>query len=209
MANNIYLVIDREAGQFVVIDPSIESSPVLQRAHELEASGLRLQAIWNTHGHFDHIFDNHLWKTAFNVPLLMHDADLFFVERLREQAMWFGFEPPEQVIPDQFLQDGQTLRLGRHEAQVLHTPGHSPGSVSFYFAESEFCVSGDVIFPGGAGRVDLPGASATQLEASLRLLTSLPGQTRLLPGHFDATTVGHEKLSNPALLNAAAFFQQT
>ena len=209
MANNIYLIIDRETQHFVVVDPSIESSPALQRAQELQASGTRLQAIWNTHGHFDHIFDNHLWKSAFDVPLLMHEADLFFVERLREQALWFGFEPPETVMPDQFLQEGQTLRLGNHEAQVLCTPGHSPGSVSFYFAESGFCVSGDVIFPGGAGRVDLPGASASQLAASLRLLTDLPEQTRLLPGHSDATTVVREKSTNPALLNPEEFFQQT
>lgn len=209
LANNIYLVIDHTAGEFVVIDPSIESTPALERANELQASGLRLQAIWNTHGHFDHIFDNHLWKSNFAVPLLMHDADLPFVERLREQALWFGFEPPEQVLPDQFLQSGQTLHLGQHEVQVLHTPGHSPGSVSYYFADSDFCVSGDVIFPGGAGRVDLPGASASQLGESLLLLTSLPDQTRLLPGHYSATTVGGEKADNPALLNPTEFFAQT
>jgi glyoxylase-like metal-dependent hydrolase (beta-lactamase superfamily II) len=209
MGNNIYLVVDSAAGEFVVIDPSMESAPALNRAQELEKSGLTMQAIWNTHGHFDHIFDNHLWKTTFNAPLLMHESDLFFVERLREQAMWFGFPPPEQVMPDEFLHAGQTLRVGSHEAQVLHTPGHSPGSVSFHFAADRVCVSGDVIFRGGAGRVDLPGASAQELGESLRLLTSLPDETRLLPGHYEETTVEREKRTNPACLHPSAFFQNT
>ena len=112
----------------------------------------------------------------------------------------------EPVLPDHFLYGGQILHLGEHEVQVLYTPGHSPGSVSFYFADSEFCVSGDVIFAGSAGRFDLPGASAPQLAASLRLLTDLPAQTRLLPGHSNATTVSQEKLTNPACLYPASFF---
>ena len=208
LANNIYLVIDSATGEFVVIDPSMESAPALRRAREMAAAGLRLTAIWNTHGHFDHIFDNHLWKSAFAVPLFMHEGDLFFVERLREQALWFGFEPPQEVAPDEFLQDGQILRVGAHEARVLHTPGHSPGSVSFHFAGNDFCVSGDVVFPGGAGRVDLPGASAAQLSESLQKIMALPDATRLLPGHYHATTVGHEKATNPACLDPQTFFQQ-
>lgn len=207
MGNNIFLLVDEAAGQFVVVDPSLESAPVLQRARQLCADGLTPTAIWNTHGHFDHIYDNALWKSAFDVPLLMHEADLFFVERLREQALWFGMEAPEQVPPDEFLADGQILQVGSHQAQVIHTPGHSPGSVSFYFRESNACISGDVIFPGGAGRVDLPGANAPHLMKSLETLLALPEATRLLPGHYHETTVGRERLSNPAWREGIAFLQ--
>jgi hydroxyacylglutathione hydrolase len=197
LANNIYLLIDPAAREFVVIDPSMESEPVLVRARELIAEGFQLRAIWNTHGHFDHIFDNHLWKKEFDVPLLMHADDTFFVERLRDQAMWFGFAAPDEILPDESLSEGQILHLGCHEIHVWHTPGHSPGSVSFYAPQSGFCVSGDVIFKGSAGRTDLPGCSAEQLQDSLRRLLELPGATRLLPGHDALTTVEHERRTNP------------
>ena len=167
MDNNLYLLIDYAAKQFVVIDPSMESEEALHRALALQASGIELTAIWNTHGHFDHIMDNARWKEQFNVPLLMHEGDLFFVERLREQALWFGFQAPQEVPPTQFLEEGQTLSVGQQKVQVLHTPGHSPGSVSFHIAEHGICISGDVIFKGSAGRTDLPGCSEQQLAESL------------------------------------------
>lgn len=201
MANNIYLLIDHAAREFVVIDPSIESAPALERARALSELGLRLIGIWNTHGHFDHIYDNHIWKKAFDVPLLMHDGDLFFVERLRDQAHWFGFEAPDEVPPDGTLTEGQVLRVGTHEVHILHTPGHSPGSVSFYVPESALCISGDVIFKGGVGRTDLPGCSDAQLAQSLGRLLELPAATRLLPGHEATTTVEHEQRTNPVWLS--------
>ncbi len=201
MDNNLYLLIDHSAAQFVVIDPSMESEAALNRAHELQNSGLQLQAIWNTHGHFDHILDNHLWKNAFDVPLLMHEGDLFFVERLREQAMWFGFPATDGLPPDDYLQEGQILTVGTQSVQVLYTPGHSPGSVSFYLKEHEVCISGDVIFKGSAGRTDLPGCSAQKLGESLHRLLSLPGSTQILPGHGPATNVAHEKQTNPIYLS--------
>lgn len=197
MDNNLYLLIDHEAREFVVIDPSMESEPGLKRALELQNAGLRLTSIWNTHGHFDHILDNARWKQEFDVPLWMHEGDLFFVERLRDQAMWFGFQAPDEVPPDAFFQEGQTLKVGGQTVEILYTPGHSPGSVSFYLAEHDICVSGDVIFKSSAGRTDLPGCSEQQLGESLHLLLSLPEATRLLPGHGPFTTVAYEKHTNP------------
>jgi glyoxylase-like metal-dependent hydrolase (beta-lactamase superfamily II) len=197
MDNNLYLLIDHDAAEFVVIDPSMESNTALNRALALQSAGLRLIAIWNTHGHFDHILDNALWKRAFDVPLLMHEGDLFFVERLREQALWFGFQAPDEVPPDGFFEEGQTLKVGAQSIEILHTPGHSPGSVSFYLAEHQVCISGDVIFKGSAGRTDLPGCSEQQLGESLNRLLLLPENTRLLPGHGPDTTVAHEKRTNP------------
>jgi hydroxyacylglutathione hydrolase len=204
MDNNLYLLIDRAAAEFLVIDPSMDSDVALDRARELHDAGLKLIAIWNTHGHFDHIMDNHKWKTAFDAPLVMHSGDLFFVERLREQAMWFGFAEPDEVLPDKEFHDGQRLQVGKQAIDVLYTPGHSPGSVSFYLKEHEICISGDVIFKGGAGRTDLPGCSDRQLGSSLHRLLSLPDDTRLLPGHGPATTVVYEKRTNPIYLTLPA-----
>lgn len=204
MDNNLYLLIDHTTREFVVIDPSIASDEALLRAQSLIQDGLRLTAIWNTHGHFDHVLDNHRWKAAFDVPLWMHEGDLFFIERLREQALWFGFAAPQEVPPDEFFSENQTLQIGEMQIRVLHTPGHSPGSVSFYLEDLNVCISGDVVFKGSAGRTDLPGCSEQQLAESLHLLLSLPTATRLLPGHGPDTDVAHEKQTNPIYLSLAS-----
>ena len=119
---------------------------------------------------------------------------------LREQAMWFGFPARDGVLPDGNLQEGQILTVGTQNVQVLYTPGHSPGSVSFYLKEHDVCISGDVIFKGSAGRTDLPGCSAQKLGESLHRLLSLPDSTQLLPGHGPATTVAYERQTNPIYL---------
>lgn len=200
LANNIYLIYDVETTSAVVIDPSINSGQALLRMRELEQEGIHLQAIWNTHGHFDHVYDNAQWKSAFRVPVFMHRDDEFWLERLADQAAWFGLPKVEAVTPDVWIDVSQTLRIGGYEATVLHTPGHSPGSVSFFFAEAAeqpFCVSGDVLFKGSAGRTDLPGCSASQLRASLEKLRGLPAATLILPGHGEATTMSEEVATNP------------
>jgi glyoxylase-like metal-dependent hydrolase (beta-lactamase superfamily II) len=197
LSNNIYLLWDEASGQAVLIDPSIESEPARERLRALEQNGVRLQAIWNTHGHFDHIYDNARWKQEYSVPLLMHSADEFLLEYLREQSLWFGLEAPATVRPDADLNGVDELHVGEYSARVLHTPGHSPGSVAFWFPEEKLCISGDVLFQGSVGRTDLPGASTAELAESLRRLSALPPDTRILPGHGAATTIAAELASNP------------
>lgn len=201
MPNNLYLLVDDEAREVVVIDPSMGSETALQRVEELENAGYTVRAIWNTHGHFDHIYDNAVWKTRFPVPLLMHQGDEFYIDRLREQSFWFNLPEPEQVRPDGWLVDGQILQIGNHEVKVLHTPGHSPGSVSFLLEEVGACISGDVLFRGSVGRTDLPGCSFEELQRSLARLAALPAATKILSGHGDATTIGFELSTNPFLEN--------
>lgn len=202
-------------GEMVVIDPAIESEALRVRARERASEGVRLIAIWNTHGHFDHVYDNAAWKADFpEAPLVAHAADFFFLEHLREQALWFGLPAPEVVRPDATLQEGQILRVGSLEARVLELPGHSPGSVAFVFRDSAsgaftsdasnvdapqsegFVIGGDVLFSGSVGRTDLPGASASELALSIRRLFELSSETRVFPGHGPDTTLGHEKSSN-------------
>lgn len=197
LPNNLYLLRDDQAREMVVIDPSIESQIALERARALQAEGFRLTQIWNTHGHFDHIFDNAVWQAAFEAPISMHRDDEFWRERLREQALWLQLPAPQIVATNTFFEDGQIVSVGNHSAKVLHTPGHSPGSVSFFFEAEKLCVSGDVLFRGSVGRTDLPGCSSPALRQSLQILTALPPATRILPGHGEATTIEAEKQDNP------------
>jgi glyoxylase-like metal-dependent hydrolase (beta-lactamase superfamily II) len=198
--NNLYLVSDSDSHQCIVIDPSIESETAIARVAEMQTeNNSALQAIWNTHGHLDHVYDNARWKERFGVPIWMHSADSFFLEHLREQAIWLGLPPGNPIAPDADFQGRQTVSIGKHSAQVLHTPGHSPGSVSFYFAGQNVLFGGDVLFQNSVGRTDLPGCDAAQLQESLRVLAKLPPSTRVLSGHDDETTIAAELRSNPFL----------
>jgi hydroxyacylglutathione hydrolase len=194
--NNAYLLICRAAREMVVVDPSIQSEVVLARAEQLQAEGLSLRAIWNTHGHLDHVYDNAMWKESSNAPVVMHEADDFLLEHLREQAIWLGLPPVNPVMPDARFEDGQTVAVGMHAARVLHLPGHSPGSVAFHFAQSGVMFSGDVLFRSSIGRTDLPGGDFSTLEDSLRRLAVLPPGTRVLSGHGPATTLARELRDN-------------
>lgn len=197
--NNLYLLIDEAAREVVVIDPSIDSQPAIERVQELEKEGMSLKAIWNTHGHLDHVYDNGRWKELFNVPVSMHQADTFLLEHMREQAIWLGLPAQNPVMPDHSFEHGQTVSIGSHQAQVIHTPGHSPGSVSFYFPKVNTVFVGDVLFRGSVGRTDLPGCDNGQLKTSLKTLIELPVGTRVLTGHGEETTLSAELATNPFL----------
>ncbi len=178
----------------VIIDPSIGADQLLDKMRALQKEGVVLGAIWNTHGHIDHVYDNARWKAEFGVPIFCHQADHFFLEHLREQSLWFGLDAPEVVQPDEPLREGQTLKVGELEVNVIELPGHSPGSVAFEFADH--LVSGDVIFHHSYGRVDLPGADAAQLGRSLARVLKMAPPTRILCGHGEFTTVEIESQSN-------------
>jgi len=197
--NNLYLLRDDAARELVVIDPSIQSDQALSRVQKLQAEGYTLKAIWNTHGHLDHIYDNARWKDNFQVPILMHEDDVFLLEHLREQAIWLGLPAGNPMMPDQFLHAGQTLKIGQHEAGVLCLPGHSPGSVGFHFAHQNLIFSGDVLFQNSIGRTDLPGCDESVLQESLRQMMTLPDETRVFTGHGASTTVAAERDVNPFL----------
>ena len=196
LQTNTFLLFDEKARQAVVIDPSIQSDAAFSRAQELCARGIVLSAIWNTHGHFDHIYDNARWKTEFAVPVLAHPDDAFFLENLSEQSIWFGLPAPEITSIDHLLSEGEILSVGSFSCRVLTLPGHSPGSVGFYFESLGVCIQGDVLFAGSVGRTDLFGCSERDLAASLQTLFALPPETRIYTGHGEATTIAREKLEN-------------
>ena len=191
---NAYLLHETGANSLVIIDPSIGADDLFERAKKLVSLGAHFEAIWNTHGHFDHIYDNARWKNEFPSPVYAHAGDAYFLEHLREQSLWFGLPAPEVVWPDVELQQGDVLRIGDERASVWELPGHSPGSVAFGF--DQFWIVGDVLFQNSVGRTDLFGGDARTLARSIGRLWMLPDSTRVLAGHGDETTIGIEKQNN-------------
>lgn len=183
---NAYLVWDGTSDDALVVDPGMGAATALvDRAAEL---GLRLHLIANSHGHIDHIFDNAALKRASGAPLAIHPDDAY---RLTGDNI-YGLEI-EPSVADQELREGGRLVIGSLAFRVLHTPGHSEGSVCLYEADRGLLLAGDVLFRGSYGRTDLPGGNDDQMVASLtRLLHELPPETRVLPGHGVETTMAAE-----------------
>jgi hydroxyacylglutathione hydrolase len=193
---NCYIVGCEETREGVIIDPGGHPGRILKA---LEESGLGVRYVLNTHCHFDHMQANAEIVAATGAPLALHPAEIPLL-RAKGGATLFGMPGEESPLPDVELEDGQVLRVGTLRFQVLHTPGHSPGGVTFYLAEEGMAFDGDVLFAGGVGRTDLPGGNWDTLTRSIReVLFALPDETVLYPGHGPETTVGYEKAHNPWL----------
>lgn len=194
---NCTLLGDEDAGEAIVIDPGDEVSRIHRRLIDL---GLQLKQILITHAHIDHIGGALKLKRLTGAPILLNENDLPLLKMMDEQAAWIGIPTPEVATPDDSLADGLTVGLAQYPAQVLHTPGHTQGSVCLHFQPLKMVIAGDTLFAGSIGRTDLPGGNSTQILESIhaRLLT-LPDETRVLPGHGPATTIGTERRRNPFL----------
>lgn len=195
MENNTYLIVDDATGEAALVDPSFDSEAIWP---EITAQGRTLRYILNTHAHYDHILGNAFFAEKTEALIALHRADLDLYRALPEQGRMFGFEAESAPEPTLFLEDEQILRLGETEIRVLHTPGHSPGGVTFLLEDA--AIVGDCLFAGSIGRTDLPGASTQTLLHSIRTrLLTLPDTTRVLPGHGEFTTIGQERAANPFL----------
>jgi hydroxyacylglutathione hydrolase len=184
---NAYLVWDGRGTDALVLDPGMGATASL--VARVGANGLRIHLIANSHGHIDHIYDNAPLKAATGAPLAIHPAD---AERLSgENVYGFTIEPSRA---DRELADGDQLRIGGMVFDVLHTPGHTDGSVCLYEERHGLLLSGDVLFAGSYGRTDLPGGNDEKMVRSLaRLARDLPAEVRVLPGHGPETTIGRER----------------
>jgi glyoxylase-like metal-dependent hydrolase (beta-lactamase superfamily II) len=204
LQTNCYLVADAKTGQAMVVDPGAEGDRIYAALGklELEASP-QVKYVVNTHAHFDHMQGNarlmeKLCSVQASPPKLVAHAEALLTLAQGGGATLFGFPAVSSPEPDWIVDEGDVLHLGAHELRVMHTPGHSPGSISLYCAAESVAFVGDVLFMHGVGRYDLPGGSWDVLETSIRSrLYTLPDETIVYPGHGPATTIGREKKSNP------------
>jgi glyoxylase-like metal-dependent hydrolase (beta-lactamase superfamily II) len=195
---NCTILGDPVTHEAIVVDPGEETSRIQRRLTEL---GLKLTQILITHAHIDHVGGALRLKRLTGAPILLNENDLPLLRMMEMQAAWLGVETPETESPDGNLTDGQKVGLKNLAAQVLHTPGHTQGSVCLYFKRLDLLVSGDTLFAGSIGRTDLPGGNSKQILASIHgRLLGLPEDTTVLPGHGPITTIGEEKQRNPFLI---------
>ncbi len=195
LETNCYLVYSEETRDCAIIDPGADPEKIIAAIADLE---LKPAIVLNTHGHVDHIGANCDIVQKYSVPLAMHAADtgMLQVSDYIELSLLLGAR--NSPAPDRLLADGDEIAFGHAALRVLHTPGHTPGSVGF--VHGGFLFSGDTLFCGGVGRTDLPGGSWKDLERSIReRILTLPEETVVLPGHGPWTTVEQERSSNPFL----------
>jgi hydroxyacylglutathione hydrolase len=195
LGTNAFVLGCAQSHDGAIVDPGDEGRRLVLLAQTL---GLRVTKVLITHGHVDHVGAVGDVKKLTGAQVWMHPADQLLYESCVLQAQMFGIRAGEPPPLDGQLSDGQVLELGQLQVQVIATPGHSPGGVSFYLAAQGVLLAGDTLFQGGIGRTDLPGGSMKQLMKSIhsRLLT-LPEDTRVLCGHGPPTTVGAELRTNP------------
>jgi len=194
---NCSVVGDEISREAIVIDPGdeIESIVEILRSHNLT-----LKQIVVTHAHIDHVGGAMKLKAATGAPILLNENDTTLLKMLDVQAAWLGMRSPGEVTIDRSLREGDTVRAGSHEAQVIHTPGHTEGSICLLFAPEKTLIAGDTLFAGSIGRTDLPGGSYKKIIDSLHgKLLALPDETTVIPGHGPTTTIGEERESNPFL----------
>lgn len=193
LAVNAYILEDPASRKAVVVDPGGDGEALLS---EIGDRGLSVEKILLTHGHFDHVGAVGLLRERTGAPVHIHPDDVDRMLGAKRQGMLFGLWVPSPPKPDVLVAEGDTVPFAGAEFRVAHTPGHTPGCVTYMVGRMAFV--GDLIFAGSIGRTDLPGGSyETLLESVRRKIFVLPDDTVLLPGHGPATTVGEEKRSNP------------
>jgi glyoxylase-like metal-dependent hydrolase (beta-lactamase superfamily II) len=226
---NCSILGDPQAREALVIDPGDEVDQILAL---LARHQLKVRAIASTHTHIDHVGGLARLHQVTGAPVLIHESDMDLYRNLAQQAQWLGVPVPAITTIESFLREGDTLRWGHFEARVLHTPGHTPGSISLFIPDTTSpagaapatggerpsptpvapatamkkprLIAGDTLFAGSIGRTDLWGGSLPDIIRSIHeKLLVLPEETLVVPGHGESTTIGQEKESNPFLTGRA------
>lgn len=194
-AENCYLVACEKTRKGVVIDPGDEIPRIVSSIKTLE---IDITQILLTHGHLDHVKEVAAFKKEFDAPILMHANDQFLLDNLPVQAAAFGMTTAGIPTIDRYIVEGDIISFGECQFSVLHTPGHSPGSVTF--VDDKHAFVGDVVFSGSVGRTDLPGGNMNILVDTIKTkLLPLGDAVLAYPGHGPPTTMGHERKFNPFL----------
>jgi hydroxyacylglutathione hydrolase len=194
---NCSILGDKTSGEAMVIDPG-DDIPRIQRV--LAQHNLTVKQIIVTHAHIDHIAGAQQLKRLTGAPILYNQLDLPLVKMMDMQAGWLNIPTPEVAPPDDSLHDGQILTVNGISGTILHTPGHTEGSVCLHIPEQHLLLAGDTLFAGSVGRTDLPGGNTLNLIDSIHTrLMPLPDHTIVVPGHGANTTIGYERKHNPYL----------
>lgn len=192
---NCSILSDPETKCAILVDPGGDPERILKEISEL---GVTVNLIVHTHAHFDHILASGVMKKETGAPLCLHDRDRELWSMLDVQCQMFRVPFTAVPDPDYWFHDDEKLEFGMKSGVVLHTPGHTPGSVCFYFPEDDLLLSGDTLFRGGIGRTDLWGGDFRAIEESIReRLYTLQEFTRVVPGHGPETDIGFERHHNP------------
>ena len=194
---NCYVLGDEASGVGAVVDPGDEAARI---AMAVERTGLEIGSIIVTHAHIDHVGAVAALVDEYSCPVLMHAEAEPMLEQVPTQAMMMGLRFGKVPTVDDHIGEGEMVEVGDLRLRPLYTPGHAPGHLAFYIEEEGLVLSGDALFAGSVGRVDLPGGSMEVLMRSIeeRLMT-LPDETRVYPGHGPQTQIGNERVSNPFL----------
>jgi hydroxyacylglutathione hydrolase len=195
---NCSVIGDETTREAIVIDPGDDIGSVLGlvRKHNLQVKQIVI-----THAHIDHVGGAMKLRAATGAPILLNQNDYALLKMLDVQAAWIGVENPGSVEIDQTLSQGDTVGTGPLKADVIHTPGHTEGSICLYFPTQQKLIAGDTLFAGSIGRTDLPGGSMQKIIDSLQeKVLALPDETVVVPGHGPLTTIGQERESNPFLI---------
>jgi len=194
---NCTILANLETREAIVVDPGDNITEILAR---LARQQLTLRQIFVTHAHIDHIGGAAQLRRITGAPVVFHPEDMPLVEMLDVQAGWLGIPVPEAVSPDQEASHGLAAGIPGLETEVIHTPGHTPGSICLLFPKQELLLAGDTLFAGSVGRTDLPGGNGPALLRSIHeWLLPLPENTLVVPGHGPETTLGQERETNPFL----------
>lgn len=194
---NCSIVGDEASREAIVIDPGDEIASILAL---LKKHSLTVKQIVVTHAHIDHVGGAMKLKQATGAPILLNENDSALLAMLDVQASWLGMKSPGAVSIDQNVTEGDVVKAGSLHGEVMHTPGHTEGSICVLFAPQNLLIAGDTLFAGSIGRTDLPGGDYKKIIDSLHgKLLSLPDQTIVVPGHGSLTTIGQERESNPFL----------
>lgn len=194
---NCSIVGDENSREAIVIDPGDDIEAIMEI---VARHGLQVKQIVVTHAHIDHVGGAMKIKQRTGAPILLNQNDSALLRMLDTQAQWLGMRPPGKVAIDQSITSGDSVKVGAVEGKVLHTPGHTEGSICLYFEPEKRLVAGDTLFAGSIGRTDLPGGSYDKIIRSLHeSVLALPNETVVVPGHGELTTIGEERESNPFL----------
>jgi hydroxyacylglutathione hydrolase len=198
---NCSVIGDEQTHEAMVIDPGDQIDNILAI---LKQETLKLTQIVITHAHIDHVGGAMKLKAATGAPILMNRDDQALLKMLDVQAGWIGMKPPGTVLVDESVADGSILNIGAMPMKVIHTPGHTEGSICLYMPDHKMLLAGDTLFAGSIGRTDLPGGSFDKIMRSIHTrVLALPDDTTVFPGHGPATTIGEERESNPFLQKPA------